>query len=90
LVLVTIFALIIDRRSFLTAGLGYLAALLFWAMQQGDGDLSIPTLMLILGAIVTGLGTFWTNLRIRLMRALPDFPGKDRLPPYTDPARDSE
>lgn len=82
--LVTCFALVIDRRSFLTAGLGYLAAVIFSFLEQGDADLSIPILMLVLGAIVTYLGTFWTNLRVRLMRALPDFPGKDRLPPYTE------
>ncbi len=84
LTLVTLFALIIDRRSFLTAGLGYLAAIIFSLLQQGDGDLSIPTLMLVLGAIITYLGTFWTHLRVRLMRALPDFPGKGRLPPYSE------
>ncbi len=84
LTLVTILALIIDRRSFLTAGLGYLAALVFAVLQQSDGDLSIPVLMLVLGTIITYLGTFWTNLRVRLMRALPDFPGKSRLPPYSE------
>lgn len=84
LTLVTILALIIDRRSFLTAGLGYLAALIFALLQQGDGDLSIPALMLVLGTIITYLGTFWTSLRVRLMRALPDFPGKSRLPPYSE------
>lgn len=84
LVLITIFALVIDRRSFLTAGLGYLAAVILWALQLGDADLSIPTVMLVLGAIVTYLGTFWTGLRVRLMHALPDFPGKDRLPPYSE------
>ncbi|WP_371224827.1 hypothetical protein [Roseovarius sp. 2305UL8-3] len=84
LTLVTMFALIIDRRSFLTAGLGYLAAIIFSFLQQGDGDLSIPTLMLVLGGIVTYLGTFWTSLRVKLMHALPNFPGKDRLPPYSE------
>ena len=82
--LVTVFALVIDRRSFLTAGLGYLAALIFGALQQGGGDLSVPSLMLVLGAIITYLGTFWSGLRVRLMRALPAFPGKDRLPPYSE------
>lgn len=90
LILITIFALIIDRRSFLTAGLGYLAALIYWAMTTSDGDLSIPVLMLVLGTVVTGLGTFWTNLRVSLMHALPNFPGKSRLPPYNDPAQDKE
>ncbi len=84
LILITIFALIIDRRSFLTAGLGYLAAVILWVMGTGDGDLSIPTLMLVLGAIVTYLGTFWTSLRVKLMHALPNFPGKHRLPPYSE------
>lgn len=84
LALVTLLALIIDRRSFLTAGLGYLAALIFALLQQGDGDLSIPLLMLVLGSVITFLGTFWTDLRVRLMRRLPDFPGKSRLPPYSE------
>jgi hypothetical protein len=84
LTLVTIFALIIDRRSFLTAGLGYLAAVIFSLLGESGGDMTIPTLMLVLGAIVTYLGTFWTNLRVRLMQALPNFPGKDRLPPYSE------
>lgn len=84
LILITAFALIIDRRSFLTAGLGYLAAVILWAIQLGDGDLIIPTMMLVLGTIITYLGTFWTSLRVRLMRALPNFPGKDRLPPYSE------
>ncbi|MDF1668092.1 MAG: hypothetical protein P1U83_00645 [Roseovarius sp.] len=84
LILITVFALIIDRRSFLTAGLGYLAYVILWALQLGDGDLSIPMVMLVLGAIVTYLGTFWTTLRVRLMQALPDFPGKTRLPPYSE------
>lgn len=84
LMLITAFALVIDRRSFLTAGLGYLAGVILWALQLGDTDLSVPTLMLVLGAIVTYLGTFWTALRMRLMYALPNFPGKSRLPPYSE------
>ncbi|RKF13387.1 hypothetical protein D6850_13865 [Roseovarius spongiae] len=82
LVAITVLALIIDRRSFLTAGLGYLAFVVAWAMQLGQSDLSWPVLLLVLGGIVTALGTFWIGLRVALMRALPDFPGKDRLPPY--------
>ncbi len=82
LILITMLALIIDRRSFLTAGLGYLGFVVAWAMQLGEAELSWPLLLLVLGAIVTVLGTFWTQLRVRLMRALPGFPGKTRLPPY--------
>jgi hypothetical protein len=77
-------ALIIDRRSFLTAGIGYLGILLAWALR-GDGDqLSIAMLMLILGAFLTAMGTWWTQLRGLVMRALPAFPGKNRLPPYVE------
>lgn len=82
LVLITALALIIDRRSFLTAGLGYLAFVVSWAMQLGEAEISWPLLLLVLGGIVTFLGTFWVQLRSGLMQALPDFPGKRRLPPY--------
>lgn len=84
LVAITGLALAIDRRSFLTAGLGYLAVLLVWALRIGESTGSIALLLLILGAIVTGLGSWWTDLRGALMRALPAFPGKERLPPYAE------
>jgi len=83
LALVALLALVIDRRSFLTAGIGYLAFLITLVARQG-GDLDWPWTVLILGAVITGLGATWTDLRARLMRALPDFPGKRRLPPYTE------
>ncbi|MDH3262433.1 MAG: hypothetical protein OEM24_00375 [Paracoccaceae bacterium] len=82
--LVAVFALVIDRRSFLTAGMIYLGVLLLWAMSAGGRDVSWPMLLLVLGGLITALGTFWTPLRARLMRALPDFPGKSRLPPYSE------
>lgn len=75
-------ALVIDRRSFLTAGVAYLGILIGWALSSGDEGLSIPLLLLILGAFLTAMGTWWTDLRAALMRALPGFPGKSRLPPY--------
>lgn len=83
LVFVTIISLIIDRRSFLTAGIGYLGAIIIWAMSSdlGDGASMVYTL-LILGAFITALGTWWTQIRSWLMRLLPDFPYKDRFPPY--------
>jgi hypothetical protein len=28
------------------------------------------------------MGTWWVQLRARVMAILPDFPGKSRLPPY--------
>lgn len=82
--IIACFALIIDRRSFITAALGYVGALLFVALNSADWGLGIPTFMLILGLFMTSLGTFWTNLRVGLMNRLPNFPGKDRLPPYME------
>jgi len=83
LFVVTIISLIIDRRSFLTAGIGYLGAIIVWAMSSnlGDADSMVYTL-LILGAFITALGTWWVQIRSWLMRTLPDFPFKDRFPPY--------
>lgn len=83
LFVVTVISLIIDRRSFLTAGIGYLGAIIIWAMSAnlGDGASMVYTL-LILGAFITALGTWWVQIRAWLMRALPDFPFKDRFPPY--------
>lgn len=83
LALIAMLALVIDRRSFLTAGIGYLAFLITLVARQG-GDLDWPWVVLILGAVITGHGAYWTDLRARLMRALPEFPGKRRLPPYTE------
>ncbi len=77
-------ALVIDRRSFVTAAIVYLALVLSWVLRRGgDGFLETITLMLALGLIVTGLGTWWVQLRAGLLRALPGFPGKDRLPPWS-------
>lgn len=83
LALVTALALVIDRRSFLTAGIGYLAFLIGYVARNGGG-LDWAWIMVILGLVLTSLGTFWTDLRARLMRALPPFPGKHRLPPYSE------
>jgi hypothetical protein len=81
---ITLLALVIDRRSFLTAALAYIAIVIAWIVQaDGAADFASWTLILILlGGLVTALGTWWVALRGALMRALPDFPGKDRLPPY--------
>jgi hypothetical protein len=81
---VSILALVIDRRSFLTAGIFYLGVLIGWAIQAGDDAGSFALLLLILGGFLTFMGTFWSEMRSRLMRSLPDFPGKTRLPPYAE------
>ena len=73
-----IFAVVIDRRSFLVAGVGYVVALSLGVLED-QAMLAI----LILGLGLVLLGAFWEKLRAGLMRALPRFPGKDRLPPWT-------
>ena len=35
-----------------------------------------------IGAFITAIGTWWVQLRAGVMRMLPNFPGKSRLPPY--------
>lgn len=81
--IVSLLALVIDRRSFLTAAIIYLGTLIALALRGQGGEANMALVILILGAILTFMGTFWTQLRGRLMRALPNFPGKSRLPPYT-------
>ncbi len=84
LALIAGFALLIDRRSFLTAGIGYLIFLVAWVSGGLSDPRSWATVFLASGLGLTLLGTFWTDLRARLLRALPDFPGKRRLPPYAE------
>lgn len=81
LVLITALALVIDRRSFLTAAIAYIAIVIAWVMGEGGGT-SWIFVLLILGGFITAIGTWWVQLRAWLMGVLPDFPGKSRLPPY--------
>ncbi len=70
-------AVAIDRRSFLLSGIGYVALMLI-----GLGHGNFPLVLILLGILILGLGAGWVPLRSALMRALPAFPAKDRLPPY--------
>jgi hypothetical protein len=81
LVLITVLALVIDRRSFLTAAIAYIAIVIAWLMGEGGGT-SWIFVLLVLGGFITAIGTWWVQLRAKVMAALPDFPGKSRLPPY--------
>jgi hypothetical protein len=81
LVLITVLALVIDRRSFLTAAIVYIAIVISWVMGANGGTNWIFVLLL-LGTFITAIGTWWVQLRGWLMGMLPDFPGKSRLPPY--------
>jgi hypothetical protein len=81
LVVITLLALIIDRRSFLTAAIIYIAIVIGWVTDGSEGNGWI-FILLVLGAFITAIGTWWVQLRAAIMRTLPAFPGKDRLPPY--------
>ena len=70
-------AIIIDRRSFLIAAIGYILAL---ASTVFDGDSAAMT-VLLLGVILLLLGAFWEKIRARLLRLLPRFVALHRLPP---------
>ncbi len=72
-----LFAVVIDRRSFLVAGVGYVVAL---AITVVEGQAFF--IILMLGAALVLLGAQWEALRRLVMRGLPGFPGRDRLPPY--------
>lgn len=84
LLVIAALALVIDRRSFLTAAIVYIALVLGWILagNAGAGVGQWIAVAIILGGVVTAIGTWWVPLRAALMRALPDFPGKTRLPPY--------
>jgi hypothetical protein len=75
--LMAVIAVVIDRRSFLVAGVGYVVAL---AVTLAEGQAAL--IVLALGGGLVLLGAKWEAMRRVVMRGLPHFPGKDRLPPY--------
>jgi hypothetical protein len=84
LLLMAIVAIIIDRRSLLTMGAFYMAAVLAWFFDISDVP-HLPAsfaIIFTLGVLVTVLGTWWMAIRQKLMCVLPTFPWKERLPPY--------
>ncbi|MEJ6745213.1 MAG: hypothetical protein QNK98_00280 [Yoonia sp.] len=70
-------AIVIDRRSFLIAAIGYIVAL---ASTVFDGETTALT-VLVLGIILLLLGAFWEKFRTRLLRLMPRFVPLHRLPP---------
>ena len=70
-------AIIIDRRSFLIAAIGYIVAL---AATVFDGDGAAITI-LILGIVLLLLGAFWERIRAALLKLMPRFVPLHRLPP---------
>ncbi|MFV0492338.1 MAG: hypothetical protein ACK5M4_11015 [Pseudorhodobacter sp.] len=78
LLILAVIAVIIDRRSFLVSGAGYAVMQLFRAFDNS------ALAILVLGISLVLLGSYWERTRHTLMRTLPDFPGKSRLPPYSE------
>lgn len=70
-------AIVIDRRSFLIAAIGYVVALAS-TVFGGEGA---ATTILLLGVALLLLGAFWEKIRSRLLAILPNFIPVDRLPP---------
>jgi hypothetical protein len=77
LLLFAVVAIVIDRRSFLIAAIGYIVAL---AATVFDGDGAALT-VLILGVVLLLLGAFWERIRARVLRLMPGFIPLHRLPP---------
>lgn len=75
--LFAVVAIIIDRRSFLIAAIGYIVAL-STTLFDGNGA---ATTILLLGVILLLLGAFWEKIRARLLRLLPGFFPLSKLPP---------
>ena len=83
LCVVTLFVSIIDRQSFLNAGIFFFAATLIWAaMGSFSHQLGGFLVVALLGAFFTTIGTWWVQVRATAMHKLPNFRGKSRLPPY--------
>ena len=80
LIIFGIVAIIIDRRSFLIAAIGYVVALAA-TVFEGDGAM---TTILILGIVLLLLGAFWEKIRARLLKVVPGFVPLDRLPPSVE------
>jgi len=77
LALIALVAIIIDRRSFLIAGVGYVVVIATTVTGSGGAAFAI----LALGAVLLLLGAFWERIRgILLKIAAPILPLK-RLPP---------
>ncbi|MCH2094037.1 MAG: hypothetical protein MK160_02870 [Rhodobacteraceae bacterium] len=77
-VVMALFAIAIDRRSFLLSGIGYLIALITTQLDHG-GAIAI----VLLGVLLITLGAKWEAIRCGLLERLPEFPGKGRLAPWT-------
>ncbi len=77
LAVIAVVAIVIDRRSFLIAAVGYCVALSVSLLN----DDSSPMAVLALGLALVALGAFWERMRAGLLRLLGPILPLDRLPP---------
>jgi hypothetical protein len=80
--LLAVIAVVIDRRSFLVSGVGYVVAL---AITVAEGQAFF--IILMLGAGLVLLGAQWEVLRRAIMRALPSVPRQDPPAPLRPAAK---
>ena len=79
LTLFALIAIVIDRRSFLIAAIGYVVVL---AGTIFDGEGAASTI-LVLGIVLLLLGAFWDRIRAQILKFMPGFVPLHRLPPST-------
>ncbi len=77
LALIALIAIVIDRRSFLIAGVGYVVAI----ATTVSGSSGAAQTILILGVVMVLTGAFWERIRAVLLRLLGPVIPRDRLPP---------
>lgn len=77
LLLFAIVAILIDRRSFLIAAIGYIVTL---AATVFDGD-GAAMIIFLLGIFLVVLGAFWTRIRAALLSLISGVLPVHRLPP---------
>ena len=77
LALIALVAMIIDRRSFLIAGVGYIVTLSTTIFGYDGAAATV----LILGITLLLLGAFWERIRARLLRLFGGLLPLHRLPP---------
>lgn len=83
LILLSIVSIIVDRRPLLMSAVAYLAFVWGRAVQESFENLSSSWIILVVGAFVIVLASKWGAWRNAMMRALPEFPYKKQLPPYS-------
>jgi hypothetical protein len=77
LILIALVAIVIDRRSFLIAAIGYVVILSKTVFEAQSAVFTVFGL----GVFLVVLGARWQSFRARLLNALPAFIPRDRLPP---------